>query len=114
MPRRKPCKPGDWFAVLLTTGYGLGRIARVGRRGRILLGYFFGPLQVSVPTVEDTVGLTARDAFYITKFTDNGLELGEWPIVDRPPAWDRENWPLPRFGRLFELVPGRGFSVQYD
>jgi hypothetical protein len=37
-----PCEEGDLFAVPLRDGgYGIGVVARVGRRG-VLVGYFFG------------------------------------------------------------------------
>jgi hypothetical protein len=48
--RKKLYKEGDWFAVPIESGYVLGRIARVGKRGGILLGYFFEPLFLSPPS----------------------------------------------------------------
>jgi len=114
MVRKRPYKEGDWFAVPLKSGYVLGRIARVGRRGGILLGYFFEPLCASPPAVQDTVGLTARGAFHIEMFGDGGLQDGEWPIIHSAEEWRREDWPMPEFGRINAFVSGLGHAVRYD
>jgi hypothetical protein len=114
MVKHKPYKEGDWFAVPLTSGYVLARIARVGRRGGILLGYFFKPLRTSLPTPQDMHGLTSADAFNIGKFGDRGLVEDGWPIIDSPKDWSREDWPMPMFGRLGTFNPETGLCVKYD
>jgi hypothetical protein len=108
MVKRKPYKEGDWFAVPTNSRYVLGRIARVGRRGGILLGYFFEPLRTELPVPEDTFKLTPWDAFHVAKFGDPGLIEGDWPIIYRPDDWYREEWPMPPFGRIDAFVPQRG------
>lgn len=113
--KRKPYKEGDWFAVPVDNpGYVLGRIARVGRRGGILLGYFFEPLRDQLPTPQDVAHLTPEDAFNIGKFGDRGLVEDDWPIIHRPEHWSRADWPMPMFGRIGSFEGERGFRVRYD
>ena len=115
MPKKKlPYKEGDWFAVPLQDGgYALGLAARVSRGGAIL-GYFFGPRHETVPTVEDTQGLTSKDAIYIGVFGDLGLLYGEWSIVHRPDAWQRDPWPMPEFGRVDSIDATIAFRTAYN
>ena len=111
---RKLYEEGDWFAVPTISGYVLGRIARVGKRGGILLGYFFEPLRTSPPNLQDTFTLVPNDAFNISKFGDRGLVEDGWPIIYDPSCWDRDEWPMPAFGRIDSFNPERGYCVQYD
>jgi hypothetical protein len=46
-------------------------------RGRCL-GYFFGPLQLSPPSLRDCAGLTAKEAKFIRRFSDYHIRLGYW------------------------------------
>ena len=114
MVRGKSYKEGDWFAVPISSGFVLGRIARVGKRGGILLGYFFGTPFSLLPTPENTHNLTPADAFNIGKFGDRGLVEDGWPIIYSPDDWQRDDWPMPVFGRLDSFNPERGFCVKYD
>ena len=112
--RRKPYKEGDWFAVPIPAGYVLGRIARVGRRGGILLGYFFEPIYSTVPALSEISHLRPKDAFLIQHFGDRGLTEEDWPILASSEAWLRADWPIPLFGRIDKFSSGRGFAVHYD
>ena len=112
--RKKVYKEGDWFAVPVDSGYVISRIARVGRRGGVLLGYFFEPVCAALPTQEDLFGLTPAMAFDIQKFGDLGIVQDGWPIVYRPTEWNRAEWPMPAFGRIDMLRPGRGMLLRYD
>jgi len=112
--KRKPYREGDWFAEPVCGAYIIGRIARVGRRGRILLGYFFEPLRDALPGGEEPFKLSASDAFNIEMFGDLGLIEDGWPIIPNTGSWNRDEWPMPRFGRLDSFRRNRGYSVQYD
>jgi hypothetical protein len=109
-----PYKEGDWFAVPIKSGFVVGRIARAQPRKAVLVGYFFKPLHLSLPTKSDTHELKAQDAFYIARFSHLGFVLDNWPVIYRPDDWKREEWPMPPFGRLFDFVPGAGFVTTYD
>jgi len=114
VPKRKPYGEGDWFAVPLEAGYVLGRIARVGKRGDVLLGYFFKPAIPTVPVIDHTRGLIATDSFYICFFGDRGLTEDAWPILHYEGEWKRNGWPMPAFGRIYDFNPRLGFVTRYD
>src|SRR5579871_2681385 len=115
MPRRKlPYQEGDWFAVPLQDGdWALGLAARVPNRSHGVFGYFFGPRHEHIPTEQATWGLTPADAIFAGIFSDLRLLNGKWPLVFRPQQWNREEWPLPAFGRI-EADRGRGVRTEYD
>jgi hypothetical protein len=108
---------GDWFAVPLSHGgYALGIVARANQIGD-LLGYFFGPRRVGLPTLDDVSMLHADQAILITRLDDRGLRGRsrsglEWPVIGRLADWDRSAWPMPVFGRIDEDV-GRAYRVSY-
>ncbi len=107
-------KEGDWFAVPLRSGrFALGLIARVGTRGGIILGYFFGPQRENRPNKTDTIGLHRDDAALIRQFCDPGLVSGEWPIIFRPEKWQRSDWPLPTFGHIDIVNSNKAYRREY-
>lgn len=101
MARRVSYKEGQWFAVPLRTGgYAPGIIARGGPKFKGGLGYFF-PMRFDQPPLgQDVAQLNAAQAILITWFGDRGIKEGRWPliVIDRP--FNREDWPVPRFGRV--------------
>jgi hypothetical protein len=104
---------GDWFAVPLRDGgFAVGVVARANKNG-VLLGYFFGPRQRDVPSLDDVEELVAKDAVLIKKFGDLGLKSGKWPLLGSAPSWNRDEWPMPTFGR-FEELTGLAFAVEYS
>lgn len=104
---------GDWFAVPLREGgYAVGVVARANPKAA-LLGYFFGPRRVDVPSLEDVADLKPADAVLVGKFGHLGLVQGKWPILGRLEGWDRTEWSMPVFVRYEELT-GRSFRVFYD
>ena len=110
-----PYREGDWFAVPLEGGgFAVGIVARMAKRGRSLVGYFFGPKREVVPTRADVAHLVASDAILVARFGDLSLIQHEWPVIGRAESWDREAWPMPVFYRAVHLVPGRAFRVRYD
>lgn len=106
-------REGDWFAVPLREGgFGVGLIARANPKG-VLLGYFFGPREGEIPSLDQVGELAATDAVLVGTFGHLGLTQGKWPIVGRRDDWDRLAWPMPAFVRYEELT-GRSFKVFYD
>jgi Immunity protein 26 len=104
---------GDWFAVpLRDSGFAVGLIARANPKAA-LLGYFFGPRRVEVPTLDDVARLNPDEAVLVRKFGHLGIVQGEWPLLGRLKDWDRREWPMPVFVRYEELT-GRSFRVFYD
>jgi hypothetical protein len=106
-------REGDWFAVpLRESGFGIGVVARSNPKGA-LLGYFFGPRRMVVPSIEEVSDLRADEAVLVGRFGHLGLADGTWPIIGRLADWDRVEWPMPVFVRYEELT-GRSFRVFYD
>src|SRR5262245_17794860 len=106
-------REGDWFAVPLRDhGFALGRIARVSKRGRILLGYFFG-LRTSHPLpLDDVRSHKPEEAVIVRQFGDLSLANGDWPIIGNSGDWERRAWPMPDFGRYVEGDSG-AWRVHY-
>jgi len=105
---------GDWYAVPLKNGgYGVGLVARKGRRGA-LLGYFFGPRYEQVPTLDAVRGLHPDAALLRAIFGDLGIQLGKWPLLGRLDTWHREQWPLPEFGRIEDEARGVAWIANYE
>jgi hypothetical protein len=108
-----PYSEGSVFLVPLRNGgYARGVVARAGRGGKILFGYFFGPRVESTDTVvlED---LAPRKTVLKVRFGDLGLIKGKWPIRGRVPNWDRAEWPMPDFVRR-EPISNRVWLVRYS
>ncbi|MFO0755163.1 MAG: immunity 26/phosphotriesterase HocA family protein [Byssovorax sp.] len=111
-PKPQFIREGDWFAVPLETGgYAIGVVARKSKGG-VLLGYFFGPRREKVPTIEDTKDLSVHGAVLVGRFGDLSLRDRTWPLLGPRPGWVREEWPMPRFGRV-EPYANRGWIVIY-
>jgi hypothetical protein len=82
-------------------------------RGRVLVGYFFGPRRDELPSLEDVRGLRREDAVLVQRFGDLYLVEDKWPILGRDESWHRESWPMPTFGRYVEM-DGKAWSVEYQ
>ena len=94
--KRLPYKEGSVFFVPLRSGgHGRGVIARSGPRGKILLGYFFGPKIRDERVSLD--GLLPRDAIVSLRFGDLGLLRGDWKLIGEIAPWSRADWPIPEF-----------------
>jgi hypothetical protein len=94
--KRLPYREGSVFLVPLRSGrLGRGVVARSGPRGKLLLGYFFGPkLEVGQAPLG---GLRPEDAVLIVRFGDLGLFRGEWKVIGQIEPWSRSDWPIPEF-----------------
>lgn len=85
-------REGDWFAAPLREGgYAVGVVARANPKAA-LLGYFFGPRRVGLPSLDDVVDLKPDDPVLVGKFGHLGLTKGTWPILGRLEDWDRAPW----------------------
>jgi hypothetical protein len=111
--RKLPYEEGTVFAVpLKDRKYAVGLIARCGRRG-IALGYFFGPRREAVPSLAKIGLLDPRRAVLVSMFGDLGLIENKWPIIGRYPAWDRNQWLVPKFLRT-PLLTETHILIEYD
>jgi hypothetical protein len=108
-----PYREGSCFAVPLRKGgYGLGIVARLAPRGKIVLAYFFGPRLETLPSSSDVPELKADEAIKCLRVGDLGLMNGEWPVLGDLPHWRREDWPTPGFVRRDDLSK-RTWLVHY-
>jgi Immunity protein 26 len=114
-PSNLPYQEGTWFAVPLRSGdgYAVGIIARSGRRGGILFGYFFGPIRKTVPQMEELASLSAQEAIEISMFGDQSILKQKWPIIGKLPNWDRNLWPLSCFYRI-DRITNRAWIIKYS
>src|SRR3954463_2173797 len=108
-----PYSEGSVFIVPLRKGgFGRGVVARSGQKGKVLLGYFFGPKLLSAENVAID-DLDPANAVLRIMFGDLGLINGEWKIVGRIRDWKRTDWPMPDFVRRDPLRP-RAVLVRYS
>ena len=109
-----PYREGTWFGVPLRSGgFAAGRVARSTKRGKVLLGYFFGPRRAAVPLLREVATARPAEAALVAMFGDLGLIEGTWPILGEGESWAREQWPMPDFVRV-EPITGRMWRVRYD
>ena len=109
-----PYKEGDWFAIPLVDGcYCLGLIARIGTRGGIVLGYFFGPCHSGLPVTGNTLMLQPVDAILVCQFCNPALISGEWPVISRSNEWRREDWPQPAFSHVDAADEAKAYKREY-
>jgi Immunity protein 26 len=109
-----PYREGTWFAVPLRKGgFAIGVVARATRSGKVILCYFFGPRQDSVPPLLEAERLAPGDAIRVVRVGDLSLIRGEWPIIGNSRIWDRASWPMPPFVRRSELSR-RAWRVYYS
>jgi hypothetical protein len=108
-------REGTWFAVPLRSGgFGLGMVARLkaDSHGGVGIGFFFGPRFDELPQLRELEALRAHDALLVCRFGVLGLADQTWPILGVNPAWTREAWPAPTFGRTNPLS-GRVYRIRY-
>lgn len=111
--KRLPYSEGAVFLVPLSRGgHARGVVARSGKGGKILFGYFFGPriLQADTTSLCD---LMPSKAILRVHFGDLGLIKGEWPVVGQLPDWNRSEWPIPDFVRREDFTD-RAWRVHYS
>lgn len=100
----------DVFTIPLRSGgFALGVIARRPKKGKILLGYFFGKKYESAP---NDLNLDPKAAIKIVRFGDLGLHTGEWKVIGSISNWAPEEWPVPQFFR--EDPAGNRWLITYS
>jgi hypothetical protein len=92
---------GDWLWIPLgkSSSHAIGRVARVGPRGKIMLVYAFGPPLRSKPSASELDMLQSSSAVMIRMCGDLGIICREWEVIARPTEFDRTAWPMPAFGQ---------------
>jgi len=109
-----PYSEGSAFLVPLKGGgYARGVIARAPPKGKILMGYFFGP-RLELPADATVDDLRAADAVLRLRFGDLGLIKGRWPVLGKPSTWSRSEWSIPDFVRRDPLGRLKPILVQYS
>ncbi|MDH2341284.1 immunity 26/phosphotriesterase HocA family protein [Bradyrhizobium sp. SSUT18] len=94
-----PYEEGSVFAMPLRNGgFARGVVARSPRRGKVLLGYFFGP-RLETPGSATFDDLRPDLAVARIRFGDLGLIEGRWLIIGKVANWDRRDWSMPDFVR---------------
>jgi hypothetical protein len=96
-------REGQFFLLPLGKGtgqYAVGIVARVPRRGGVLLGYFFGPRRREPPGLEWLNSLRADQAAFVCRFKDTQIYRGEWRLLCVREPFDRAKWPVPAFHRF--------------
>jgi hypothetical protein len=71
--------------------------------GGVLMGYFFGPRRLNLPSLEELHGLRPERAVLVQRFGDLHLMDDRWPILGYVDDWRRDDWPMPAFGRYVEI-----------
>jgi len=108
-------KEGDWFALPLERGgFVVGRITRMAKTGKVLLGYFFGPRRDVIPNAKELENLLPKEAIAIYRFGDLDLYEGRWSVISNTKSWHRKEWPIPTFVRSEEPLVERYWLVQYS
>jgi Immunity protein 26 len=109
-----PYSEGSVFLVPLRTGgFARGVVARAAKKGKVLLGYFFGPRLASADAAALT-DLCPANAVLRIRFGDLGLVNGEWQVVGKVPNWSRSEWPVPDFVRRDPLGRLKPRLVRYS
>ncbi|WP_084303016.1 immunity 26/phosphotriesterase HocA family protein [Bradyrhizobium sp. WSM2254] len=107
-----PYEEGSVFVLpLRNEGFARGVVARSARRGRVLVGYFFGPpLEEAASATLDE--LHPDRAVARLRFGDLGLIEGRWTVIGKVPLWRRADWPIPDFVRR-DPISKRAWLVRY-
>jgi len=117
-----PYKEGQFFLLPIDRGlYAVGLVARVPRRGGVLLGYFFGPRRSHAPDADWLNARRPEQAALACRFRDTALNFGEWQLLGSLPGFERSAWPVPAFHRFdgsVTHVPGndavQNWRVEYS
>jgi hypothetical protein len=104
---------GSVFLIPLRDGgVARGVVARTAPKGRVLLGYFFGPrLEREVSATLDD--LSPDRALASIRFGDLRLIKRQWKVIGSVPNWHRAEWPMPNFVRR-DPISGKAWLVRYS
>lgn len=107
-----PYEESSVFAMPLRLGgFARGVVARMPPRGRVVLGYFFGP-RLQTPVAATLDYLHPSLAVARIRFGDLGLIEGRWLVIGKVPNWNRADWPVPDFVRR-DPISRRAWLVRY-
>ncbi len=91
---------GSVFLVPLEQGgYATGLVARHAPKGKLVLGYFFGPHLKEMKDFSFS-NIRTGNVLHCKRFGDLGLIEGHWLVMGQLPDWKRENWPMPVFKKF--------------
>ena len=113
--KKLPYEEGTWFAVPLEQGgFATGIVARMAPKGKLLFGYFFGPLLPSIPTLADLIAIEPKSAIWISHFGDLGIYKKTWSIIGKSANWQRKEWTMPAFYRVDPIYGKIKYKIIYD
>lgn len=93
-----PYREGTLFAVPLKSGgYGVGLVARIAPKGKIILVYLFGSKHLQLPNADELISANPDDATRRLRCSDLGLINRKWTIIGEKKIWEAEKWPMPKF-----------------
>jgi hypothetical protein len=96
---------GQFFLLPVERGqYAVGLMARVPRRGGVLLGYYFGPRRNTPPVDAWLNALHPQQAAFVCRFKDSALFRGDWKLLCNLAGFERSQWPVPAFHRFDSSV----------
>ncbi|PBC23680.1 MULTISPECIES: Imm26 family immunity protein [unclassified Mesorhizobium] len=96
--KKLPYEEGTVFAIpLRSSGYGVGLVARMAPKGKIILIYLFGPKRLHLPNEDELYKLMPEDAIRCIRCGDLGLINGSWPTIGKMNKWIADEWPIPEF-----------------
>jgi len=111
--KKLPYSEGSVILVPLRKGgFARGVVARATPKGKVLLGYFFGP-RLASPSPVTFDDLAPEKAVLRIRFGDLGLINGEWAVLGQIPEWSRSQWPMPDFARRDPLGRLKPRLVRY-
>jgi hypothetical protein len=112
MQMKLPYEEGSVFAMPLRNGgFARGVVARTPRRGKVVLGYFFGP-RLETPAAATLDDLHPNLAVARIRFGDLGLIQGRWLVIGKVPNWNRSDWPIPDYVRR-DPISRKAWLVRY-
>ncbi|TGT75509.1 hypothetical protein EN802_04475 [bacterium M00.F.Ca.ET.159.01.1.1] len=93
-----PYTEGTLFAIpLRPCGYGVGLVARMAPKGKIILVYLFCSKHLHLPNADELSDISPDNATRRLRCGDLGLINGKWTIIGKMKVWEAERWPTPDF-----------------
>lgn len=113
MSKTLPYRESTAFSVPLPSGgSALGVVGRMAPKGKLLLGYFFGPRKLNPEW--DLQFIDPAQAVLVGRFGDLYLVEGRWQTIGLMPGWERSEWKIPEFLKRDPLGVIPDSVVVYD